>query len=301
MSLWAAFGAKASAAVWIHPPGAGYAELRVAHATSTAVFLEDGQTVPQADLLGDTGRLFTGARSGATDVSAYLELGVLRGIELTGSLPFRAASARWPLAEGSWPDIVQRNEGFGDATAGVRAGGLVDRVALSVTALGRAPLYDNSPDVLNVAAGNADFEDDRPALGPGTMELDVLGGAGVGFERGWVLGEAGVRLRDRRYSAVLPARAQVGLRADPVEVWLGADLVAPITDGAAPDFFRDRWGSGPIVVDRQTAFTASLGGALHLGGSVSLTAGVGRTLAGRRYPRLTSASVGLASSFGPSS
>ena len=143
-------------------------------------------------------------------------------------------------------------------------------------------------------AGNADLWDDRVPLGQGTMELDLGLSGGLGTSRFWALAEAGLRVRDRQYSSALPSRLQLGMR--PVErlaLWTGIDGTLPLTNGKAPDTFTVAYGKGPLVVDRQSFLTPSLGLAVDLVGLSGVTFTAGRTLAGSRFPRLTTLTFGL--------
>jgi hypothetical protein len=300
LNLLLLVAASAEGGVWVHRPGTGYAQLGFSHQQSSRVFLADTTLVPQTDeaLIGHLSPLFSGARYSADDTSVYLELGVLPGLELMGSLPFRVARNRWTFAQGAYGDIVHRNQGFADPMLGLRAGGILRGVALSGFVSGRAPLYDNSPEALNMEVGNANFEDDLVPLGRGTMELDLGGGAGVGNELGWALLDLGLRLRDRHYSSGLPMRLQVGAKPIArVSAWLGADAEVSLSDGSAPDYFLGEYGKGPLVIDRQSSLQASLGASVELVGGVGLTMSLGRTLLGARYPQLTSLSMGIYSNF----
>ena len=298
--MWWFGGAAACAAGWVHDPGSGYAEIVYRHGQSRNLFLADGTPVPLTDaqLLGELSPLFSDGRYATNGVGAYVEYGLLPKLELVLGLPFVTASNRWQLTEGDYGDIVQRNSGFGDLTAGARVGTTVGRLAVSASASARAPLYDNSPEVLNQELGNSSFEDDRVPLGPGTIDGGLSGGAGVCFGRGWGLAEAGVRVRDRQYSTTLPTRLELG--AKPLQrlaISVGVDAELPVGDRAAPNFLRDRWGRSPLVVDHQAAVSAAVGASLELARGFGLTGGVARTLAGARFPRLTSVSIGISSRF----
>jgi hypothetical protein len=291
---------SAQAGVWVHRPGTGYAQVGFVHQQSSRVFLADTTLVPQTDeaLIGHLSPLFGEARYSADDVSLYLELGVLPGLEIMGSLPHRSARNRWTFAEGDYGDIVHRNRGFSDPMLGLRAGGILRGVALSGFVAGRAPLYDNSPEALNMEVGNADFEDDLVPLGRGTMELDVGGGAGVGNELGWTLLDVGLRLRDRHYSSSLPLRLQVGAKPlSRLSAWLSLDAEVSLADGSAPDDFLGQYGKGPLVVDAQSLLQGSLGASVDLVAGVGVRASVHRTLTGARFPQLTTISAGIYSNF----
>lgn len=290
----------AFAGVWVHDPGAGYVQLSAVHQESSRVFLDTGAVVPQADpaLLGHLSPLFDEGRYATGELSLYGELGIVRGIELVGSLPVRTVSNRWSFAQGSYPDIVQENAGLGDLSAGARVGVVREGWALSGLATVRLPLYDNAPAVLHVEAGNSDFEDDRVPLGAGTTDVDLGAGVGRGLGRGWALAEAGLRIRNRHFSTVLPARLQLGAKpVDRLAVWLGADAWLSLGDGSAPDAFRDRWGKGPVAIDNQSVLSASFGASVALGAGVGLLATVGRAVYAVRFPLLTTASVGVSWTF----
>lgn len=296
---WALTAPTAAAGVWVREPGASWLQVSASAQTSTRLFDEAGAARPQASepFLGSLAGLFSEGRLLGVEAGLYAEVGVARGLELIGALPVRAVSNRWSFARGPSEDLVQDNLGFGDATLGGRAGGPVGRFALSGHATVRLPLYDNGPDRLNLEAGNADFYDDRVPLGPGTIDLDLGGGAGtgLGLADGWTLVEAGVRLRDRGYSTALPGRLQAGVHpAPPVATWLELDGLVSLGDGEAPDFFRDPWGKGPVVIDHASWSRASLGASVALGRGFVLLGTVSRVLAARRFPLLTGASLGLA-------
>lgn len=284
----------AAAGVWVNDPHNGYAQISYTHQQSDTLFLEDGRAAPQTELLHEISPLFSRGRYSGNEASVYLEYGVLPHLELVASLPYRALRNRWTFSGGPLEDILHENSGFGDVSAGLRAGDVGGGYAFSGYVIGRAPLYDNSPEVLRMEAGNADLWDDRVPLGQGTMELDLGLSGGLGTSRFWALAEAGLRVRDRQYSSALPSRLQLGMR--PVErlaLWTGIDGTLPLTNGKAPDTFTVAYGKGPLVVDRQSFLTPSLGLAVDLVGLSGVTFTAGRTLAGSRFPRLTTLTFGL--------
>jgi hypothetical protein len=145
-----------------------------------------------------------------------------------------------------------------------------------------------------VEAGNSDFEDDRVPLGMGTLDAELGGGLGYGGRWGWALAEVGIRARSQQFSAVVPARVQGGLKpVDRLAVWAGAGLQASLGNGRAPDFFRDRWGKGPIAIDDQSALVIDAGVGVDLGDGFGVTAGASRVVWALRFPALPSASLGL--------
>jgi hypothetical protein len=290
----------ASAGVWVRDEGAGYVQASVGHARAEQMYLADGSLVPQTDpaLLGHLAPLFDETGFALSDVALYGEYGLGRGIEVSGSVPVRAASRRYSFASGSWPDVVNRNVGLGDLALGARLGLVRSGWAVSGGLVARAPLYDNAPATLNVEAGNSDLEDDRVPLGQGTYELEAIGGFGRGFGRGWALVEVGARIRNRQYSAITPGRIQVGLTPVPgVSAWVGADWAVSLGNGEAPDLFRDRWGKGPLVVDHQRYVAGSVGASVRVAEGLSVLATASRTLAAARFPLLTSASLGASWTF----
>jgi hypothetical protein len=164
-------------------------------------------------------------------------------------------------------------------------------------AIVRAPLYDNAPAALRMEAGDSDLTDDRVPLGQGTYEAEVTGGVGRGFGHGWTLIEAGLRARNRHYSLVVPGRVQLGISGAGVSTWLGADWAISLGNGDAPDFFRDRWGKGPLVIDNQRYVAGSIGVSVAVASGVTVLATGSRTLAGARFPLLTAASLGASWTF----
>jgi hypothetical protein len=84
---------------------------------------------------------------------------------------------------------------------------------------------------------------------------------------------------------------------DRVSVWLGANLQASLGNGQAPDFFRDRWGKGPIALDNQSSLTADLGGIVAIARGWGVVVDGWRVLWAERYPALTGASVGVSWDF----
>lgn len=300
--MWSWLTAAASAGVWVHAPGAGYAQLVLGHQGAGRVWLPGGTVVEQTDeaLLGAIAPLFDDARFSSTEVSAYGELGVLRGFEVFGSVPIRFVQNRWSLAAGTYPDIVHENAGLGDVVVGARVGRTWTGLAASGYANIRAPLYNNRPPTLNVAPGNADFEDDRVPLGPGTLDVDVGGGLGYGLRVGWGLAEVGVRLRSSQMSTMVPARVQVGVKPIPrVAAWVGADLTASLGDGAAPDFYRDEWGKGPVVIDNTSSLVVGAGTIIEIHQGMGVIATLSRVVWAVRFPALTSGTIGVSWTFPP--
>jgi hypothetical protein len=117
---------------------------------------------------------------------------------------------------------------------------------------------------------------------------------GYGGRWAWGLAEAGIRARTQQFSAVVPARVQAGVKpVDRVAAWAGASLQASLGNGRAPDFFRDRWGKGPIAIDDQSALTVDAGVGVDLVEGFGLTAGASRVVWALRFPALTSFSAGL--------
>jgi hypothetical protein len=292
LALWAP---AASAGVWVREPGAGYVQVALCHQESGQVYLPAEGLVPQTDeaLLGTIAPLFDDGRFAATDLGGYAEVGVGHGFEVYGSLPVRWVQNRWSFAEGSYPDIVQGNGGLGDLVVGGRFGRTWGGFAASAYAGARVPLYSNAPQRLNLEAGNSDFEDDQVPLGQGSFDLDVGGGVGYGLAHGWGLAEFGVRARTRQLSTAVPVRLQLGVKPiDDLAVWVGADLLASLGDGAAPDFYRDEWGKGPIVIDNASSLQLGAGGILEIHDGFGVIATLSHTVWGVRFPALTSATVG---------
>lgn len=322
--IFSLFSITARGGVWVNAPGTGYAQIGYTHQQASRYFGEDGRIVPQTALLGDNAPLFDLGRYSSNDLDVYLEYGVVKGLEVMASLPYRSSGNRWSFSEGPFEDIHHTNHGLTDLSAGLRAGVTRGGLAVSGLVAGRAPLYDNSPDVLNMEVGSTDFWDDRVPLGPGTMELDIGAGSGIGTKRVWALFDAAVRIRDRQYSSVLPARLQLGVKpfershlrmgrssedlsdeqiaraSDILErfaSWVALSSQLALGNGDAPDFLRAPYGNGPLVVDRQNALHLSFGVALDAVAGFGVTAGASRTLAGERFPQLTTVSVGLYSKF----
>lgn len=290
--------APAHAGVWIRDPGAAWFQGSFGASTSARTFDAHGALLPSTDpaYLGSVAPLFESGRYTGFEAGLYAELGVVRGFEVVASLPVRQASMRWRWATGYSEPIVQTNRGFGDTTLGARGGGQVGGVALSLYAGARLPLYDNAPEKLGMEAGNSDFYDNVVPLGQGTIEGEVLAGAGTGLGvlEGWALIEAGGRVRDRGFSAAIPGRLQVGLQPGGVALWLSADGVASLGNGAAPDYFVDRWGKGPLIPDNQSWLAAGAGVLVPLGEDWSVLATGGHVVAARRYPSLAQATIGVA-------
>lgn len=294
--------ATASAGVWVREPGAGWAQVAVVHQQAERIYLPPGgaDAVPLTDeaLLGTTAELFEGARFAATDLVAYGELGLGHGLEVYGSLPVRYAQTRFVLARGDYPPILSPNAGLGDAGLGLRLGRTWGGLAASARLGATLPLYDNRPAALNVEAGNADIEDDHVPLGQGSVDVEVGGGVGYGFGRGWVLAEVAARFRTAGFSTAIPARLQVGANPSAsVSLWVGAALVPSLGDGAAPDDYRDVWGKGPLVVDHQSSLTVEVGGIGQVGGGWGVSASLSRAVWGARFPALTAGTVGVTRAF----
>ncbi|MEQ1503503.1 MAG: hypothetical protein ABMB14_14800 [Myxococcota bacterium] len=291
---------SASAGVWVHEPGAGYAQIAVAHQEAGRVWLPTGELVENTDpaLLGTLSPLFDDGRYAATDVALYGEVGVVRHVELAASVPIRTAQNRWSLARGTYPDIVQRNAGFGDLAVTARAGAVTSGIAWSGAVTGRVPLYSNAPEALGIEAGNSDFEDDRVPLGQGTWDLELGGGIGWGSASAWALAEAALRVRNHGFSEVVPARLQLGVKpVTRLAAYLGLDLAASLGNGTAPNFYRDWLGKGPSAIDDQTALTVSAGVLVDVARGFGIVAAGSRVVAGIRFPRITAGSVGVSYTF----
>lgn len=246
---------QALAGIWVRAPGESYVQIAVSHSEASTSFDPSGARLDLAHrrFLGERlSSVFADGHFASTELGAYVEYGLIAHVEVFGSLPVRVASSRWQWALGDNPDVVLGNVGLGDAQLGLRSGTTVGPVALSIAAAGRAPLYNNAPDALNQGPGNSDFYDDRIPLGEGTIDLDLTGGVGVSFGEGWAQVETGVRLRNRQYSTMLPGRAQLGLQ--PIRAFgltLDGEWLVTLHDGAAPDFYIDRWGKSPTILDGQ--------------------------------------------------
>lgn len=293
---WIGWSAAAFGGVWVRAPGAGYAQLTVGHQASGRVWLPGGEVVEQTDeaLLGQIAPLFDDGRFSSTEVAAYGELGLAPGLEVYGSVPARFVQNRWSLAASTYPDIVHENAGLGDLTVGARYGRSWGGLAVSGYAGVRAPLYNNRPKALNMEPGNADFEDDRVPLGPGTLDVDVGGGVGYGLRRGWALAEVGLRLRSSQMSSAVPARVQLGAKPIPrVAAWVGADLTAALGDGAAPSFYRDTWGKGPVVINDASSLALGAGAIVEIHDGFGVIGTVSRTVWAVRFPALTGGTLGV--------
>lgn len=252
----AALGLAASpaqAGVWVHDPGSAWLQIGWRHTSASKVFTGSGTKVPMVSpkVAGrQLGALFESGNFTGDELAMYAEVGVVKGLEVYGRLPVRWGRTTWDLPGPT--ELRQQNVGLGDALVGARAGGTRGPVAMSLRAQVGMPLYDNRPAALNRGAGNSDFYDDRPPLGQGTIDVDLGGGVGVGFGRGWAQLDQTVQLRNRGYSTAFPGTAQLGLRAAP---WLAGfgELGWRLTaaDGHQPTFFLDQWSKSPLVIDRQ--------------------------------------------------
>lgn len=290
--------APASAGVWVRDPGSAWFQGSFSATTGARVFDAQGQLLPATDdvFMGSVAPLFETGRYTGLEGSVYTELGVIRGLEVVAALPVRRVAMRWQWREGTEPPVVHTNTGLGDTTLGARVGGTVGGVALSLYAGTRLPLYDNSPETLNLEAGNSDFYDNVVPLGQGTIDGEALVGVGtgIGVLDGWALLEAGGRVRDRGFSTALPGRLQVGIKPGGVATWLGLDGVASLGDGDAPDHFVDPWGKGPLVPDHQSWLAANVGVLVPLHPDWSVLVTGSHVLAARRYPSLAQGAIGIA-------
>ncbi|HHO54632.1 MAG TPA: hypothetical protein ENK18_28090 [Deltaproteobacteria bacterium] len=292
-ALWAA---SAGAGTWVRAPGHGYVQLSLGHTRADHRLTESGQRLPMTDpafVPSNFEDVFEDAGFSQVEAALYAELGLVPGLELFGSLPHRWVRSRWELALGS-DRIVQRHAGLGDAVVGGRWGRAVGPTVAALAAGVRLPLYDNAPEILGIEAGNADPYDDRPPLGPGTVDLDLSSAIGVSGANAWGQLEAGVRLHDRQLGAQLPVRLQAGGRPVP---WLAGfadlELLWAIADGQAPDSYLDAYGKGPLVLDRQSSVRPGLGALLQPiqgedPGPVGLLTRIDAVLAGRRVAATTS-------------
>lgn len=262
VGLVVALASQGWAGTWVREPGHGYVQLGAAGSLTTHRFTEDGRRLRLIDphfVPDNFEQVFDGASSWQVESQVYAELGVLPGVELVGAIPVRHAVARWAFAIGS-DVLVLRNTAFGDAQAGVRVGGRRGDAVGALAAILRFPLYDNRPERLGNEAGNADIYDDRPPVGPGTVDLDLTASVGTSGARWWAQGEAGVRLRDRQFGILVPLRAQAGARLVPtVAGFVELEAVLPLTDGAAPNDYLDDYNKGPLALDRQSYLRPGLG------------------------------------------
>lgn len=289
----------AHAGVWIREPGHPYLQVSAAYQTGSRTWDEQATLRGNADpvYIDHLAPLFESSRYQGLELGAYAEVGVVQGLELVASLPWRAAQNEWEWTNGPQEPVQHRNRGFGDGTLGVRGGVKVEPVALSLLVAVRVPFYDNSPAALNIEAGNSDFYDDRVPLGPGTTDLDILPGVGTGLGvlEGWALFEGGLRIRNRQFGPQLPARLQVGVRpVHPWALWLEGSGLTTVGSGQAPDFFIDAFGKGPIALDNTHFAQLGLGTQIALPGGFAIGATGERVLWGRRFPALTRAGVHIA-------
>lgn len=295
----------AGAGTWVRAPGHGYAQLSVGHTHASHRLTGSGQRLPMTDpafVPSNFEEVFSDARFSQVEAAVYAEVGLAPELELFGALPLRWVRSRWDFALGS-DALVQRHAGTGDASVGSRWGRRAGPVVVAAAAAVRLPLYDNAPEVLGIEAGNADLYDDRPPLGPGTVELDLTAALGASSAQGWGQLEAGVRLRDRRFGAQIPARLQVGGR--PVG-WLAGfaelDLLWAPFDGEAPDDYLDAYGKGPQALDRQAHARPGLGVLLQPTrssepGPLGLLARVDAVVSGRRTAATTTWTGGITATW----
>ncbi len=261
IALVVLLGATAWAGPWVRSPGHGYAQLGVGYARSGARFTEQGERLPLTDptfVPDNFEQVFESGAFHQVEAQLYTEVGVLPSVEVFGALPVRHALARWDFARGS--DVLRlRQVAFGDALLGAKVGRAAGPVVAALSASVRVPLYDNDPEVLGIEPGNADIYDDRPPVGPGTVDTDLLAAVGTGGGRGWAQLEAGIRLRNRQFGAQLPVRAQAGARLGPLAGFAEVELLLPLTDGAAPDAYLDAFNKGPLALDRQRHVRPAVG------------------------------------------
>jgi hypothetical protein len=260
------WSAAALAGVWVREPGSAWVQLGGSYSASDQLFLPDGSRVALASepIVGPLSGVFDHGATHVVEIAAYAEVGVRPGVELFGTLPVRDVTTRWSFARGQAEDLALRNTGFGDVALGIRAGGAIGGpVVASGAASIRAPAYDNAPARLGREAGNADLYDDRPPLGPGTVDLELLGALGVGGSVGWVQVEAGVRLRDCAYAPAIPGRLQAGWRTHrSFAVFAELEGLATLPGGRQARFFRDAYGKSPLVPDGAQRLAPGIG--LHL-------------------------------------
>jgi hypothetical protein len=110
----------------------------------------------------------------AWSASAYGEVGVVRHLQATFSLPYTAAANQI-----SGSTLSYRDAGVGPVLVGVVAGA---DVPVSLGVYGRFPTY-GAPGALD------------PALGNGQVDVDAIAAIGASRSRLWVLAETGARLR----------------------------------------------------------------------------------------------------------
>jgi hypothetical protein len=288
---------RAWAGPWVHPAEVGFFELSASWQMDSRMWDPAGELLPVADetYLSQLSGVFDRGRYDALDLTAYGEMGLGSGIEVAGSLPARYARQTWEFARGSAHPVVQPNAGLGDAYLAVRYG-IQPGPAISLTVGARAPLYDNAPAELGTEPGNSDFYDDRVSLGAGVTALEpVLAiGSSLAGSRAWVQGDVGARLRNRKYSAMIPSHLQVGAASGRLTGWVGAELQLSLHDGAAPDFFTDVYGKGPLVVDGQEWASVDAGALIRASGPWKIAVGASRTVWGRSFPLVSSVRAGVA-------
>ena len=258
--VWAV--GAAAAGTWVREPGHGYVQLAGAYTVAVSRFTEEGRRLPMVDphfVPENFEQVFASGRTTQIEASVYAELGVVPGLELVGQLPLRRVVADWAFAQGG--ETVQlANLALGDAVVGARYGRLVPRGTVSAAVLLRAPLYDNAPERLGIEAGNTDLYDDRPPVGAGAVELDLVVAGGTSGSAGWAQAELGLRLRDRQLGAQLPARVQAGARfGRAFACFAELEALVTVADGKAPNEYLDAFTKGPIALDRAAWLRPAIG------------------------------------------
>ena len=135
---------------WVEPPGTGWINLQVAHQTTERAFDKNGNIV-------SLGEVVEGARSTITTVRVSGALGLVRGIDVWGDLPFHRQEFNSP---GS--DLL--TTGAGDARVFLRAGPSligVDALPVAVALRGGVKLttgnFVNDAETISLSQGQRDW------------------------------------------------------------------------------------------------------------------------------------------------
>ena len=187
----------ASAGPWVRDVGSGFAKVGTTRFQSSQGF--DGQEV-------------SGLTYRSQSLDTYVELGLGRGIQFVGSLPYMAASNT-----GSG-DAAWRHSWTGDLRLEIDgklhrskpfAWGVELRVPTYRDPVDYSEAKGIDPGLLSAVGTNF------PQLGDTNLDVTLKGMAGVSFSRGWFTAEAGPRFRSEGFAHGAYGALSLGVWAIP--------------------------------------------------------------------------------------
>jgi len=246
----ALFPTVATAGPWVRDAGSGFAKI------GTTRFISDNGFVD-----GEA----TGLAYQSQSVDTYVEVGLGRGIQVVGSLPFVAASNQ---ASG---DVAWRHAWTGDLRLEIDgrlhpskpfAWGVELRVPTYRDPFAYGKARNMETNLLEATATNF------PQLGDTNLDVTVKGMAGLSFKRGWFTAEAGPRFRTEGFASGAYGSMSLGLWALPDTIGVSLYSNANV----------NLWGGDPDIPSREITYVQGAVFATGLdaipGAGIQIAAGV---------------------------